>query len=252
MNKVLQAKTMRKKRTKLLILIFLFIFFSTSVFTALLYFGIVWFNNPDRSEYPVQGIDVSHHQGEIKWEKVKKEGIDFAYIKATEGGDFIDKRFSTNWTQARKNHIVAGAYHFFTLCKSGKEQAENFISVVPIVENSLPPAIDLEFMGNCTSRSGRIDLNKELSIFMDKVQRQYKKKPVIYTTYEFYNRYNISGATDILWIRDIFMKPKKIYSWTFWQFSNRQRIEGIEGYVDGNVFIGSKEDFHLLLQNNVE
>ena len=43
------------------------------------------------------GIDVSNHQGEIDWARVAADGIDFAYLKSSEGRDFVDRRFMRNW-----------------------------------------------------------------------------------------------------------------------------------------------------------
>lgn len=47
----------------------------------------------DKNKYPVTGIDISNHSGDINFEEVKKKNIDFVYMKATEGFDFIDNRF---------------------------------------------------------------------------------------------------------------------------------------------------------------
>ena len=226
----------------------LFLTILSGTIVSLLYFGILWPNNPDRSTYPVQGIDVSHHQGKIDWSKVKEDRIDFAFIKATEGGDFVDKNFHTNWQEAAKNHISAGAYHFFTLCRSGKDQAANFISVVPVSENSLPPVIDLEFTGNCSSRPENFHFETELDIFYNAIMEHYKTKPIIYTTYEFYEIYDFKKHTERLWMRDIFKEPSPEFQWIFWQYSNREHISGIEGYVDGNVFKGSREEFQKLIE----
>ena len=54
--------------------------------------GWLYFLNfsPDRSKYPVRGIDVSHHQGSIDWQRVAADDVSFAIIKATEGGDYVD------------------------------------------------------------------------------------------------------------------------------------------------------------------
>src|SRR5262245_12494312 len=80
-----------------------------------------WFG-PDLARFPVHGIDVSHHQGAIDWAQVKASGQTFAFIKATEGADFRDKRFSENWRQARAEGLVTGAYHYFTFCSPGVAQ----------------------------------------------------------------------------------------------------------------------------------
>jgi lysozyme len=105
----------------------------------------IWFPNyrPALVEGERYGLDVSNHQGAIDWERVAGDDIDFVYIKATEGGDFVDSRFEDNWRGAGAAGLDRGAYHFFTLCRTGADQARNFLDVVPHLEAELPLAIDL-------------------------------------------------------------------------------------------------------------
>src|SRR5690349_19309677 len=110
---------------------------------------------PSERRYPHQGIDVSHHQGHITWAKLPSQGVDFAYIKATEGSDHVDRRFSRNWHAADRAGVHRGAYHFFGLCSSGEAQAANFVRTVPYDASALAPAVDLEFPGNCKRRPSR-------------------------------------------------------------------------------------------------
>src|SRR5438128_304537 len=70
--------------------------------------------HPSDARYPEQGIDVSHHQGAIDWAVLPAQGVDFAYIKATEGGDHVDRLFARNWQAAADAGMKRGAYHFFT------------------------------------------------------------------------------------------------------------------------------------------
>src|ERR1044071_3304348 len=84
------------------------------VLLLLCFFGIWIPNEPAPARYPVRGIDVSHHQGNIDWKSVKTSGITFAYLKATEGSDFADADFPANWHGSAKPGLVRGAYHFFT------------------------------------------------------------------------------------------------------------------------------------------
>src|SRR5262245_21030770 len=102
--------------------------------------------------YNVIGVDVSNHQGDINWPALARNHVAFAYIKATEGGDFRDKRFQLNWEGAKRAGLVRGAYHFFKQCRSGAEQAKNFIATVPREHGALPPVIDAEHMGPCPHR----------------------------------------------------------------------------------------------------
>ena len=66
----------------------------------MLYFGVIHINNPGKGEFPVRGVDVSSYQGEIAWNELSKQKIDFAYIKATEGSGSQDPRFAENWANA--------------------------------------------------------------------------------------------------------------------------------------------------------
>jgi lysozyme len=240
---------MTSKKSKLASLICLLVT-SMAIALSMFYFGYVRFNYVDISEFPVQGLDVSHHQGAIDWKKAKNSRFKFVFIKATEGGDFVDPKLNYNRGNASKNGFLVGAYHFFTFRKPGAEQARNFIAAVPNDKKSLPPVIDLEFMGNSETRLSREELRKELSDFIGIVEARYNKKPILYTTYEFYEFY-LEGYSDryLIWIRDIFKKPDFI-NWTFWQYANRARIEGIEQYVDLNVFNGSEDEFNNLFHGN--
>ena len=192
---------------------------------------------PSERHYPYQGIDVSHHQGHISWAKLPRQGVDFAYIKATEGSDHVDKRFRINWRAAHKAGVHRGAYHFFRLCGSGRAQARNFVRTVPYDSAALPPAVDLEFPGNCSRRPSRAKMHKELRDFLRIVEGRYGKRAVLYLTPHFDKRYKISATFDRpLWLRSIKKKPKfGARPWHLWQASYTRRLHGVRGHVDWNV-----------------
>ncbi|MCH8616136.1 lysozyme [Sphingomonas sp. SM33] len=196
-------------------------------------------HSADRSHrrYPYHGIDVSHHQGHIAWAKLPRQGVDFAYIKATEGGDHVDRRFSTNWHAARAAGIRRGAYHFFTLCRSGRAQAAHFVRHVPVDVNALPPAVDLEFPGNCDRRPSRAKFHKELGDFLRIVEARYGKPAVLYVTRVFDSRYRVSATLDRpLWLRSLHAEPSfGARPWAIWQVSNVRTLDGVNGHVDWNV-----------------
>lgn len=192
---------------------------------------------PSRAEYPRQGIDVSHHQGRIDWGALPAQGVDFAYIKATEGGDHRDRTFAFNWASARNAGVERGAYHFFTLCRTGADQAANFIATVPVDPQALPPAVDLEYFGNCSARVSGAQFDKELASFIRAVEAHYRRPVVLYLTEEFDAAYRVSARfRRPLWLRSIVFKPGfGARPWLLWQASNFRRLEGIEGRVDWNV-----------------
>ena len=193
--------------------------------------------HPSEHSYPFQGIDVSRHQGTIDWQELPRQGVDFAYIKASEGGDFHDTQFKINWRAAGAAGIGRGAYHFFTLCRSGAEQAANFLAAVPSDPGALPPAVDLEFGGNCSARPARETLLRELTTFLRLIEARSGKPALLYLTAEFDDAYQLSQAIDRpLWLRRIYLEPDFAgRPWTLWQASNMRRLSGIDGRVDWNA-----------------
>jgi lysozyme len=217
----------------------------------LFYFGILRFNYPSRAHFPVHGLDVSHHQGKIEWNMIDTNSYSFVFIKASEGGDFVDPRFHTNFPDAVKNGFVTGAYHFFTFRTKGSAQAENFLREISSYD-SLIPVVDLEYMGNSKIHLAPAELEGELEDFLDAVESEKGCVPVLYTTFEFYNKYLIGKFEKYpIWIRDIFTKPElpdKRF-WYFWQFSNRGRVAGVNSYVDLNVFNGTESEWKSFISD---
>ncbi len=185
----------------------------------------------------VQGIDVSHHQGAIDWQAVADDGVRFAWIKSTEGGDWVDTRFAENWEGAGSAGIPRGAYHFFTFCRPGAEQAANFLEVVPVAEAVLPPVVDLEYGGNCSRRPDTGELGAELEAFMQAVEAASGQRPMIYVTGELVRDHLPLLVGERLWIRAIHhpLGMEAPLPAAVWQYSNIGRVDGIEGRVDRNA-----------------
>ncbi|TPL98146.1 glycoside hydrolase family 25 protein [Mesorhizobium sp. B2-3-11] len=210
--------------------------------------AVVYFHtySPNRGKYPVRGIDVSHHQGKIDWRRVAADDVAFAVIKATEGGDHVDNAFAGNLREARAAGLAVGAYHFFTFCRPGADQARNFISVVPHDQPLLPPVVDIEFGGNCPQRLSPEQLNTELKDFLGPVEAAFGKPAIIYLTDEDEAAYAGQIAARPLWLRSLLMEPDR-RDWMYWQYHNSGRVDGIEGDVDLNVLQGGPEKLAALL-----
>ena len=206
---------------------------------ACLYFGIIHINNP---EYKVRGVDVSSYQGDIDWNVLSLQRIDFAYIKATEGSSTVDRCFEANWTNASKTPLRIGAYHFFSFESSGENQAKLFISTVETVPNMLPPVIDVEFYGRFHGADD-IDVDavkKELRSMINVLTEHYGVKPIIYVSRDTYELIVKDDFSDCgLWYRSVYGPVPKDVKWTIWQYSNRHVLKGYNGserYIDMNVF----------------
>jgi lysozyme len=211
----------------------------------LVYLGYLLPNKLFAARYAIKGVDLSHHLGPVDWQKVAQSGdVRFAYIKATEGSDFVDNRFSDNWTGAGKQGLARGAYHYFKVTSPGATQAENYMRIVPAVAGCLPPAIDIEEDGWTKEQ-----FVEELTDFITAVEAHYGCKPVLYMTYALYEEY-IKEEFDgyPLWIRDLALPPSLGgRQWLFWQYCDRGRAEGIGAAVDLDAFYGSETDFQALL-----
>ncbi len=192
------------------------------------------------------GIDVSHHQKIIDWHAVQTAGVAFAYIKASEGSDFRDPSFATNWQGAKIVGLPRGAYHVFSVLSPGAAQAENFVETVPsAIAATLPPALDLE-LPRGDAMPDRDDMLEEIRAWLGVVEMEMKRPAMIYTTREFYLRYLAGSdivegksrqgepAGRMLWLRSLGNEPDFAGRWTIWQFDDKGTVPGIDGPVDCN------------------
>jgi lysozyme len=204
----------------------------------------------------VHGVDVSRWQGQIDWLKLKGQGANFAYIKATDGGDHLDPMFHKNWREAGRAGLRRGAYHFFYWCRRASEQADWFIRNVPKVEGALPPVLDVEWNGqsSCRRRPSRADVLEKMQVFMDRLEAHYGQRPIIYTAPDFY-RDNLKGAfpDHPFWLRSVAAHPSKVYpgrKWVLWQYSGSGLSHGVDGRIDLNVFHGDETAWRTWLANH--
>jgi lysozyme len=195
----------------------------------------------------IDGIDVSHWQGAIDWRAVRGGGVEFAFIKATEGATYADPEFARNWAGAAEAGVMRGAYHYFRPNVDPVKQAENFLRVAQIRPGDLPPVLDVETSDGVAGDA----LLRSVRVWLETVERATGKRPVVYTYPDFWNRY-ASGSVGAypLWIatysRDQPMVPVGWSDWTFWQYTSTGRVAGIAGDVDQNRFNGGSTQLAAL------
>lgn len=181
------------------------------------------------------GLDVSAHQGEIDWAQVSADGFTVAYIKATEGTGYTDATFQQNWDGARAAGLTTGAYHYFTLCSSGSEQAEDFLAAAPPDDSALPPALDLEFDGACEDRPEGVDAQTEIDDFTAAVEKAWGRRLVIYSSSDWRQHYGlpVTGPRPD-WLYSERARPPQA-DWAVWQVRFDGTVSGISGGVDIDV-----------------
>ena len=188
-----------------------------------------------RTDY--DGIDVSKYQGRIDWEAIaNNENIKFVYIKATEGATYTDPNFERNIAEARKHGIKVGCYHFLRSSSTIDDQFENIKQHIRREEQSLVPMIDVETKGKWNNEQ----LVDSLHALAVKIFDYYRCAPIIYTYVNFYNRYLSGRFTNYPLFIARYTDDDPVLAdgtpYVIWQFSERGRIDGINGNVDLNRF----------------
>jgi lysozyme len=208
-------------------------------------------------DYPIHGIDVSKFQGDIDWRKVADSGVQFAWIKATEGGDRADARFQANWTGAKEAGIPRGAYHFVYWCRPPMEEMAFFEQNAPVEPDALPPVLDVEATPTsptCHRHLTQQGAIADMQVMLNEMERHYGKRPIIYTTLDFYEAILSDGAfSDYpIWVRSTKYHPAVKYgsrAWRLWQYQSDALVPGIGGKVDRDAFYGTKEQWEAFLRN---
>jgi lysozyme len=212
-------------------------------------------NYPKPDDYPIHGIDVSKYQGDIDWTAVAGSGVRFAYIKATEGGDHKDEKFDQNWAAAKAAGIARGAYHFVYWCRPPIEEVSWFEQNVPVEDDALPPVLDVEATPEsrtCKRHLDQASAIADMKVMLEEMERHYGRRPVIYTSVDFYEAILADGAfSDYpIWVRSTKHHPTVRYGarkWHFWQYQSDAYIPGINVKVDRNAFYGGNDQWQAFL-----
>jgi len=202
---------------------------------------------------PIQGIDVARYQENIDFRQAFQSGMHFVFMKATEGKDYLDPNFRTNWVRARDAGMPRGAYHFMTWCSLASEQAAWFVANVPADPDALPPVLDLEWNNHssCKTKPSRADALEKVRYMLEAMERHTGKLPIIYTDMNFH-RDVLDGEyfPNAFWLRSTAAEPHERYgnrTWTFWQWTQTGVVRGVRGEVDRNAFYGNQNDWITFL-----
>lgn len=202
--------------------------------------------------YEIHGIDISHHQGRIDWDKLRANGmidkwpVRFVMVKATEGASNIDENFADNFHNAREYGFIRGAYHFWSTRSTGRAQAYHFLNHVRLESGDLPPVLDVEHKAKDQSPD---DFRQSVLTWLRIVEKRYGVKPIIYTYYKFKKTYLSDSVFNDYpyWIAHYYVdKVEYKGKWKFWQHTDCGRLPGINGYVDLNIYNGSYYDLRKL------
>lgn len=201
----------------------------------------------------VIGIDVSDYQAVVDWPSVARAGVGFAFMKATEGVTFVARTFAGHWVGARRAGLARGAYHFFRALDNPQAQADHFLATAQVGPDDLPPALDVEVRDGVDARA----FTQRVLGWLTKVEAATGRKSLIYTLPSFMQDLGNPRALSAypLWIahhdRSAPIIPRGWATYTFWQYTSKGSITGIDGMVDLNVFNGSASDLTAFIARGV-
>lgn len=208
-----------------------------------------WHPSVNVDRFPVKGIDVSGHNTVTDWNAVARSGICFVYIKASEGASYTSPQLRSQYDGARKAGLKVGCYHFFRKNRDGVSQASHFIASVASLELDLPLVIDVEDwdgdrgINEATTR-------RRLTDMVTTLERQ-GFQVMIYTNGDGHKAYYRQGLEKYdLWLCS-FNDPEKLLplGHRIQQYSHWGSINGIDGDVDLNVFMGSQRQWEQWLDS---
>ena len=218
----------------------------------------VRFSGRQPTSYPVRGMDAARFQTSVDWTRAKAVGIEFVFLKATEGGDLADPMFRDHWRGAGRAGIARGAYHFYYFCTAPEVQAQWFIRNVRKTPGMLPPVLDMEwnpFSPTCTVRPPAAEVQRQMKIWLDIVEAHYGQRPIIYTAPDFYEDADLRSFRGYeFWLRTTAKTPAEAYPgqpWRFWQYTATGTLPNTPGDVDINAFNGTREEWEAWLAARV-
>jgi lysozyme len=197
------------------------------------------------------GIDVSYYQRTVDWQRVRRAGIRFAFIRVSDGATLRDSMFATNWVEARRAGVIRGAYQYFRPDQNVVAQADLMIAAMrDRTRSDLPPALDIEIDAGLTPAA----LAARAQVWIDRVRDKLGVEPVIYTGSDLWRTGGAGRlATQPLWIAHYTsgcpVLPSPWTHWTFWQHTDRGAVPGIEGPVDLDLFAGTVGDLRAALSS---
>lgn len=200
------------------------------------------------------GVDVSYHNGNIDWNRVKAAGIEFVFLRigyrgyGQAGNVCLDTMFFQNIQNARAAGLDVGVY-FFSQAINEEEAAEEAAFVLSNLAGydlQLPVVYDPESILDAEARTDNVSgrqFTKNTIVFCEQVAAA-GYQPMIYSNmlWEAY-QFKLAKLSEYpIWYADYEKLPQTPYAFEFWQYSNEGVVDGIDGVVDMDIqLIENKE-----------
>lgn len=190
----------------------------------------------------IKGIDVSKHNGNINWKKVKDDGIKFVIIRAGYGSSTVDEKFEEYIKGAIEEGIDIGIYWFSYAISEEKAKLEavKCMEVIKPYKDKItyPVFYDFEYDSVSYAKKQGVSINKtKATAFAYSFLKEIEKGgyiPGLYTNIDFSNNYffkSLQRDYD-LWIAQYASRCSYSEPHVMWQYSESGRVSGIDGDTD--------------------
>lgn len=222
----------------------------------------------------ILGIDVSRWQQKVDWTLLRDKGVKFAFIKATQGNYLVDPMLKTHLSNAKKNGMIVGVYHWCDPMVPNEAQAKFFLETVKGLDYSFAVAdVEQNWTDWAEWRNKKITkiipaqrISDNARIILEYWKKHIDKTLVVYTRASFINYYAAIASSWLpkyhLWLAHYVTKmnkanitwdafknyipregspslPRNCSKWTFWQFTGgRFILDGVDTSIDLNLFNG--------------
>ena len=186
----------------------------------------------------LRGVDLSHWNGNVNFNALKKQGVSFVILKAggDEGNFYRDSKYNTYYNQAREAGLYVGAYYFvgrkFTVSEIGLTDARHFISLLKGKVFDMPVVVDIEVTPT-TQKHGATDA--AISFCTELEKNDYYAMIYASDVSGFKNRLDISRLTAFdKWVARYGSAPSYVKNYGIWQYSSKGMFNQNKGYFDLN------------------
>lgn len=203
------------------------------------------------------GVDFSHWQANVNFEKLVANDVRFAIFKAGEiptksKSEFTDPQYKRNISEARKFNIISGAYYYFHPSMGASRQARHFDAVMQRDgQPDLPPVIDVED----TDQRTPVQVADVLKAMSDYLMGRGYRRPIIYSRWGFL----VNQVGEPFWLKDHFLwlaqyslnltyKPADMRNVIMWQYTDSLKLPGVGVALDGNYWLKSESELLALVQ----
>lgn len=194
-----------------------------------------------------KGIDISHHQGDIDFDKLKGN-IDFAMVRTSYGSFYEDKKYKRNIKELERVKIPYGLYHFSyaTNVESAKKEATGFINIIKKYNPLYPVVIDIE--SSSRTSNVRNDTLVNITSTICSMIESAGYYVMIYANKDYLTGKLNSSKLDRYdkWLAEWSSKPTYNKSFGIWQYSSKGKVPGIVGNVDLNI---AYKDYPSIINN---